>query len=303
VIETVIQKPDRTLLWLDVTDPKKKELSQLAKDHGLHPNFVRDCLDPEHLPKFEKIGNINFMILRQYDEASKPEADEIQELTRKIAIFSTPALIITVHRKPQKFLDELKNSWKEKIEAASVGAVVYDLMYGVVNTYEQPLETSFNELERIEMGSVEAQKLDTGLLKASYFLRRKASVFKRMFRLTIDVFTKINFSPFETLPTQAQELREKIESLYFYSDQLFEDTNMLLNLHISLSSQRTNEVVRILTVFSLFFLPLNFIASIYGMNFDNMPEIHSPYGYPAVLLGMVAVAFFIYFWFRRRNWI
>ena len=60
MIEIVIQKEDRSLTWLDVTDPKKKELSQLAKEHGLHQSFVQDCLDPEHLPKFEKIGNTNF---------------------------------------------------------------------------------------------------------------------------------------------------------------------------------------------------------------------------------------------------
>jgi magnesium transporter len=303
MIEVVIQKEDRSLTWLDVTDPKKKELSQLAKDHGLHPSFVQDCLDPEHLPKFEKIGSTNFLILRQFDESCDAGADEVQELTRKVAIFSGPNLIITVHRKPQKFITELKEGWKLKADTASSSAIIYDLMYGVANTFEQPLETSFNNLERIETGMVDAQSLDPNLVKSTYYLKRKAYVFKRIIRLTMDVFTKINFSPFENPSSQSQELREKMENLFFYSDQLLEDTNSLLNLHISLSSQRTNEVVRLLTVFSLFFLPLNFIASIYGMNFDYMPEIHHEYGYPAALGSMAVVAVAIYWWFHRKGWI
>ncbi len=303
MIETVIEKSDRSLLWLDVTDPKKKELSQLAKDYGLPSSFVQDCLDPEHLPKFERLGTLNFLILRQYDEGCSSDSDEVLELTRKVAIFFNPNLIITVHRKPQRFLTEMKDACKQKVEAVSVGTVVSDLMYGVANTFEHPLESSFNELEKIETGSVESQSLDPSFLKNAYYLKRKANVFKRILRLTMDVFTKTNFSSFETPPSQAQDLKEKMDSLYFYSDQLLEDTTTLLNLHISLSAQRTNEVVRLLTVFSLFFLPLNFVASIYGMNFEFMPEISNPYGYPLVLLLMALIATGIFVWFRRKGWI
>lgn len=303
MIETVIQKEDRSLTWLDVTDPKKKELSQLAKDHGLHPSFVQDCLDPEHLPKFEKLGNTNFLILRQYDENCTPDADEVQELTRKVAIFNGPNLVITVHRKPQKFITDLKEAWKQKQDTATVSAIVFDLMYGVANTFEQPLESAFNDLERVETGIVDAQSLDPNLVKSTYYLKRKASVFKRIIRLTQDVLAKINFSPFESPSSQSQELRERMENLFFYSDQLLDDTNALLNLHISLSSQRTNEVVRLLTVFSLFFLPLNYIASIYGMNFEHMPELRSEYGYPTALASMAIVAGAIYWWFHRKGWI
>ncbi len=303
MIESVLQKNDKSLIWLDVTEPKKKELTQLAKDYGLHPNFVQDCMDPEHLPKFEKNSNVNFLILRQYDEDSAPDADEVQEITRKVAIFFTENLVITVHRKPQRFLNEIKEVWKQKVDDANAIAIIFDLLYGVADTYEAPVERAFNDLERVETSSMEAHSLDPNLVKASYFLKRKASVFKRMFRLTLDVLVKANFSALPNAPTQSQDLREKIESLFFYADQLLDDTNNLLNLHISLSSQRTNEVVRLLTVFSLFFLPLNFIASIYGMNFDHMPEIHSIYGYPLVLGGMALVATGFFMWFRKKGWI
>lgn len=77
----------------------------------------------------------------------------------------------------------------------------------------------------------------------------------------------------------------------------------LLKIYLSLSAQRTNEVMRMLTIFSAFFLPLTFIAGIYGLNFEFMPELGWKAGYPAVLFLMVVVAGRIYVWFRRKGWI
>ena len=77
----------------------------------------------------------------------------------------------------------------------------------------------------------------------------------------------------------------------------------LLKIYLSLLAQRTNEVMRMLTIFSAFFLPLTFIAGIYGMNFKFMPELGWKAGYPAVLFLMVVVAGGIYVWFRRKGWI
>jgi magnesium transporter len=91
--------------------------------------------------------------------------------------------------------------------------------------------------------------------------------------------------------------------MHAYADELLEEVNSLLSIQLALASHRTNEVVRVLTVFSVFFLPLTFIVGIYGMNFDFMPELRQRWGYPAVLAGMGAVTLAIYLWFRRRGWL
>jgi magnesium transporter len=70
-----------------------------------------------------------------------------------------------------------------------------------------------------------------------------------------------------------------------------------------LASQKTNEVMRILTVFSAFFLPLTFIVGVYGMNFQWMPELQVQYGYPAVMVFMALVTLLIFQWFKRKNWL
>src|SRR3546814_7630519 len=84
-------------------------------------------------------------------------------------------------------------------------------------------------------------------------------------------------------------------------DNLSENTAQLLSVYFPIASQRTNEIMRVLTVFSVFFMPLTFIAGIYGMNFKFMPELTWLYGYPAVLLVMVGISTGIYFWFKRKE--
>ena len=102
------------------------------------------------------------------------------------------------------------------------------------------------------------------------------------------------------LMQDTQDLQTKVETLY---QQLDGAATNLMNLYLSLSSQRTNEAMRVLTVFSAFFLPLTFIAGIYGMNFAFMPELTWKLGYPGVLVSMVAIAGAIFVWFKRKNWI
>ena len=92
------------------------------------------------------------------------------------------------------------------------------------------------------------------------------------------------------------------------NDELLDEANTLLNVQLALASHRTSEVMRVLTVFSVFFLPLTFIVGVYGMNFDtsrpwNMPELLQPYGYPAVMLFMAALAAGMLYYFRRRGWL
>ena len=77
----------------------------------------------------------------------------------------------------------------------------------------------------------------------------------------------------------------------------------MLQVQLSMSSKRTNEVMRILTVFSAFFLPLTFIVGIYGMNFRHMPELALRWGYPATLVGMAGLSLGIFVWFRRKGWL
>ena len=74
-------------------------------------------------------------------------------------------------------------------------------------------------------------------------------------------------------------------------------------MYMSFTAQKTNNVVKILMIFSVFFMPLTFIVGIYGMNFEFMPELNKKWGYPAVMVIMIIVTGVIYFWFKRKKWL
>ncbi|NJK96846.1 MAG: hypothetical protein HC905_19745 [Bacteroidales bacterium] len=130
-------------------------------------------------------------------------------------------------------------------------------------------------------------------------MKRKAASCKKVIHLTTDVINRshlgVKSNPF------MQDMLDLHLKLMTQYDQIQDDANNLLNTYIALASQKTNEVVKILTIFSVFFLPLTFIVGIYGMNFDFMPELRERWGYPAVLILMVAVTLFIYYWFRWKK--
>jgi len=92
----------------------------------------------------------------------------------------------------------------------------------------------------------------------------------------------------------------KILTLY---NQILEEVNNLMNLYMSFSAQKTNDVMKVLTIFSVFFMPLTFIVGIYGMNFEFMPELKQKWGYPVILIVMAIVTGVIYQWFRRKKWL
>jgi magnesium transporter len=96
---------------------------------------------------------------------------------------------------------------------------------------------------------------------------------------------------------------EEADRLHTWADELLESATHLMNLEINLASQRTNEVMRVLTIFSAFFLPLTFIAGVYGMNFKRMPELEHRFGYPLVVAVMALTAAAIWVWFRRKGWL
>jgi len=107
-----------------------------------------------------------------------------------------------------------------------------------------------------------------------------------------------------------QSVKDAGGALYFFADEMAESITSLLNLHLSMSmhrtteaSYRTGEIVRILTIFSIFLLPLNVITGIYGMNFDHMPELRFHFGYPAALAIMVSTLLVIFWWLSRKGWL
>jgi magnesium transporter len=305
VLRTVVHRAEPPFRWLDLVGPSRQDLEEVAREYGLTAHAVQDCLDPEHLPKSERAEGTGFVILRAHDEKSPAGADSVQAFTRKVAIFWGRDFVITVHRKDQQYLSHLMQAWQQgragPLPGDPIPQLLTDLTNAVVQTYEPPLDMAEAELDRHE-GELLGDHDVTVLLRSLYTIKRRVGLTKRLLWRTLGICTRLPNGG-ERGTAMLQDLKENTESMHFYADELFEDVTNLLNMQIQLAAHRTNQVVQVLTVFSAFFLPLTFIVGIYGMNFEHMPELPHPWGYPAAWLVMAGVSLGIWQWFRRRGWL
>lgn len=303
-VRTVVRRVDPPCLWLDVVAPTEAELQQIAARFGLHETSVQDALEPEHLPKYERIESTTFIIVRAIDADAGPRASGLRELTRKVAIFFGSDFLITIHRTPQPFLTNIERQYTADPTAHLPELreqILIDILNGAIETYGAPLEAAENVIDDFE-SIVFGEQETTTPLRAVYFERRRIGLMKRLLRHSLDVIQRLVPAAKSAMPLY-QDLRENAESMHVYADELLDDVNHLLTMQLALASHRTNEIVRVLTVFSVFFLPLTFIVGVYGMNFTFMPELKARWGYPAILGVMALVTVAIYLWFRRRGWL
>ncbi|HEY6547833.1 MAG TPA: CorA family divalent cation transporter, partial [Vicinamibacteria bacterium] len=258
-----------------------------------------------HRPKYEKLGATTFVILRAVDEKAPPHADTTQKLTRKVALFFNKELLITVHRAEMPFLEGLKAAARS-VPPAGVGACaphVLAVANGVIDTYWKPLddaETLVSNLEDRQVGFKDRRHV----IRQTFALKRRLNALRITSRHILETVKRMAGSTEDHLPHSPflNDLKENAETLYFATDEIMEDVNNLLNLELAAADHDTNEVMRVLTVFSAFFLPLTFIVGVYGMNFDVMPELRWAFGYPVVLASMAVVCVAIYLWFHRKGW-
>lgn len=284
-------------IWIDITQPSVEELNLVAKEYNLHEYTVRDCLEPDHLPKFELFETTKFLITRLYSPKSEINPHTIQGLTTKIAIFYTNTFIITIHRKPLPFIHAVKDQCYDEKICSSPNEIITKILWNALHTYEAPAFDLSSKVDYYEE-EIFLKNHVPNIQKSLYFLKRKAATCKKVILLTTDVINKSHMGLKNPSIQDLLDLHLKLLTQY---DQIIDDANNLLNIYIALASQKTNEVVKILTIFSVFFMPLTFIVGVYGMNFDYMPELRSKWGYPGVILLMILVTIFIYSWFRHKK--
>ncbi|MBK6424473.1 MAG: hypothetical protein IPF77_20090 [Gemmatimonadetes bacterium] len=306
MLRTVFESLEPRFVWLDLVEPTRQDLDGIALRYGLTPTAVQDCLDPEHLPKFERFDGTTFLILRAQDEKAEATADTVQGLTRKVAVFWGAGFLITIHRKDQPYLHAVMEQWWGRVrewadERELASQLLVDLTNGVVSSYENPLVEAETRVDGFE-AKLMAEHDVAALLRDMYHMKRRLALTKRLLWRTLSITTRLPGAG-ERANAGIQDLRENAESMHFYAEELLEDVNNLLNMQLALAAHRTNEVMQVLTVFSAFFLPLTFIVGIYGMNFEHMPELPHKYGYVAVWGVMLLVSLGIWRWFHRRGWL
>ncbi len=169
-----------------------------------------------------------------------------------------------------------------------------------METFDDPAERLSEQVDFYE-NQIILKRTNIDQVEALYFIKRQASVSIKVLLLMLEPINHIKINGKDE--TELQDVRDqhlKIQTLY---SQVLDDVNNLMNLYVSFSAQKTNDVMKILTIFSVFFMPLTFIVGIYGMNFEFMPELSKKWGYPIVLVAMVIITGIIYQWFKRKKWL
>lgn len=297
--EVTVGEGDTALVWVDIARPDRSTLRDLMVEFGLPQSALLDFLDPMQLPKYERHESGTFIILRAHVEPTPPSAANARELTQEIAIFATSGRLLTLHHRDQRALTALRArlsaAASEHVEAA---AVLAGVISATVETFGPPCDVLFQELGDVE-DSLLSRQLTEGGLEQLYVRRRRASTLVTLLRRTREVIARLRA---QLSPAEFGDVAELVDSLEFRAHELVEHADQLINLQIAVASHRTNEVVRLLTLISVVFMPLTFVVGLYGMNFD-MPEFHVPHGYLiayALIIGSVVTAVV---WFRRRGWL
>jgi magnesium transporter len=232
------------------------------------------------------------------DETDK--GTSIHALTTKIAIFFDEDTIVTIHRVPHPDLFPACEQLIQSGKIASIGSFLLKIIAKVQHSYSR-FATALNlQIDETET-RLFIKKQATESIESLFLLKRRASLCKKLLLLTGEVVSAVQHR--QKKSSEVQDIRDSQIKLQLFYDQLTEDALNLVSMYMSISANKTNDVMKVLTIFSAYFLPLTFIVGVYGMNFEFMPELEWTYGYPLVLGLMLVVFLLIYFWFRRKKWL
>jgi magnesium transporter len=299
LILTELKSPNNEFTWIDITAPTLDDLSNVSERYALNHHNLQDCLEPDHLPKFEEGDPFNFIILRKVlDETDKGAS--IHALTTKIAIFFDEDTIVTIHRVPHPDLFPACEQLIRSGKITSIGSFLLKIISKVQQSYSR-FATALNlQIDETET-RLFIKKQAAESIESLFLLKRRASLCKKLLLLTGEVVSAVQHR--QKKSSEVQDIRDSQIKLQLFYDQLTEDALNLVSMYMSISANKTNDVMKVLTIFSAYFLPLTFIVGVYGMNFEFMPELEWTYGYPLVLGLMLVVFLLIYFWFRRKKWL
>ena len=296
----LLERPDR-VVWVDLSSPSKEETAILSDVFRFHPLSIEDCTTRRQNPKVEDFKDYLFILTH----GVHPDASAREFKTRTLSLFVGRMFLVTFHREKSRSVEHAMESARRNAKMMSEGpdTVLYNILDYQVDQYVPVLENFERKIDEVEdrvfTAPTEEVLGDVLAFKKALMRLRRISGHQR------DILMRLVRREFAVIDERAiyglRDVADHLVRITDLADTYRELVGSALEAHLSIVSNRTNEIMRVLTVIATLFIPLTFIVGVYGMNFDVMPELHWRYGYLAVWILMLGVAFGMYWYFRRRG--
>ena len=289
-----IIKSFSSFTWFDFCNPTQADLKEIAAQYQLDLFQIMDSLEVGHLPKYEQQANYNFLILRAYTAQPNDRVNSISDISNKIAFFYKDDKLITIHRTPFAFLQQLPSDYSH------CEALLLAIVKAMVDTYNEPSKLLSDQIDAMEQ-TIFLRDYKKISLTELYFQKTKTRITKKLLQITQQVLHQVAVSAANK--SALADINDSMLNLVLVYEEVLDNAHTILNTYLSINAQKSNDVMKVLTVFSAFFLPLTFIVGVYGMNFEHMPELKWANGYYIVLAFMLLLTLGIYRWFKKKGYL
>ena len=295
-----IFQPHIAWAWVDLNQPTEEESNLLHSAFHFHPLAIEDCLHGIQRPKMdtyeEKDRTYHFFILHHLNEGTlKPE---------EVNVFFDQHVVVSYHHQPVDAFRHLWNNVQRKHTEAKPVHVLHEILDTLVDAYFPIVYAIESELDHIEENG--QQMASSSVLKTVYDCRSDLLRLRRtilpMKELLYRMLNSTKLTDVQDHQPYFQDIHDHLLKLNEMIESSREFTSDIRDSYYAVTSHKMNAAMMTLTVMSAIFMPLTFIAGVYGMNFAHMPELQSKYGYFITLGSMVIVACGMVVWFYKKGW-
>ena len=288
--------------WIDFTDPTEEESYILYSDFKFHPLIIEDTLESSN-PKLDVFKEYLYMVFHTTDYIKQGEL-----VSREIDFFLSGNYVVTYHKKSFPILERLSQRCTRDDRILSRGAdfLFHTIVDNLVDEYNKTLKLVAETIDKYEE-EIFSGDPDRELLRNIFELKEDIAELKRTALAQRDIMWRFSRGEYKlTRPESFIYFRDIHDHLSYVNDRADHFSSLLttvMEAFFSVSSDKTNRIMKTLTVFTALLLPMSVIASIYGMNFVHMPELDWDMGYYFAIGLMLAVAGITLVIFKRKGWL
>jgi magnesium transporter len=291
--------------WVDITGFKNiEQIEEIGNLFELHPLTLEDILNPKQRPKYEDYGDYIFIVIKRLKFAEEKGDFEIEQ----ISLILGKNYVISFQEQTsdifETIIERIKTP-KGRVRFMGADYLAYALIDIIIDNYFVVQEILGEIIEEIEDRLIEEAEIET--LQSIYHLKRTAIDLRKSIWPMRDLINKLQREQSPLISDDLEiYLRDIYDHIFRISDSIQNYRDIIsgmLDMYLSSVSNRMNEIMKVLTIISTIFIPLSFLAGLYGMNFAFMPELGNPFGYPILLVIMFGISIGMLYFFRRRKWI